>query len=327
MVLAAVLINTRIVSLRRPQVVPQVTLFQFLSDARLIFTQPHPVLPFPRVRKSPCELAELTRVTPEACTLQRDGLHSRYSGGRNRCEQGSEIMEKTTEDIVVDFYYDLFCQLFSARFKTGITRRLRRDAVVRQIQESAGAASQSLTRFFENQQVPPPEVETMLAAMVCIAGSLSFEDISNPNVVPETLLDQVSRTAPCPSIFLDTFIASVYREALYLVVQVLLLVGPIMAEWEKLHFAETFEPPRRVVNRLNQITQRLRVLGVEATDERYEVIYRDYLLQRFYRIEVGTVKMTTNASVDLRELFVMPNVLPRGNDKVGSPQRGSMECC
>ena len=105
-------------------------------------------------------------------------------------------MEKTTEDIVVDFYYDLFCQLFSARFKTGITRRLRRDAVVRQIQESAGAASQSLTRFFENQQVPPPEVETMLAAMVCIAGSLSFEDISNPKPAKPEPNRDFGRTPP-----------------------------------------------------------------------------------------------------------------------------------
>jgi energy-coupling factor transporter ATP-binding protein EcfA2 len=53
-------------------------------------------------------------------------------------------------------------------------------------------------------------------------------------------------------------------------------------------------------------------------DERYELQYRDYLSQRFYRIEAGTVKMTTNLSVDIRELFVMPNVLERTVDKVGS---------
>ena len=36
-----------------------------------------------------------------------------------------------------------------------------------------------------------------------------------------------------------------------------------------------------------------------------------YLLQRFYRVEAGTVRMTTNLDVDLRELFVMPKVYVR----------------
>lgn len=51
-----------------------------------------------------------------------------------------------------------------------------------------------------------------------------------------------------------------------------------------------------------------------AADERYELSYRDYLMQRFYQVEAGTVKMATNLNVDLRELFVMPKVLPRKTD-------------
>jgi hypothetical protein len=35
------------------------------------------------------------------------------------------------------------------------------------------------------------------------------------------------------------------------------------------------------------------------------------MLQRFHRVEAGTVRMTTNMDVDLRELFVMPHILPR----------------
>ncbi len=93
-----------------------------------------------------------------------------------------------------------------------------------------------------------------------------------------------------------------------------MLVGPVMAEWRKLNFSSTFELPRRVVNRLNQISEQLDALGRSgqaAADERYELSYRDYLLQRFHRVEAGTVRMTTNMDVDLRELFVMPRVLAR----------------
>ncbi|MDQ1350750.1 MAG: hypothetical protein QG657_1052, partial [Acidobacteriota bacterium] len=42
-----------------------------------------------------------------------------------------------------------------------------------------------------------------------------------------------------------------------------------------------------------------------------ELLHRDYLLQRFHRVEAGTVRMTTNLNVDLNELFVMPNVMVR----------------
>jgi hypothetical protein len=97
-----------------------------------------------------------------------------------------------------------------------------------------------------------------------------------------------------------------------------MLVGPVMAEWQKLNFSSTFELPRRVVNRLNEISDQINALGQSGqagVDESYEIQYRDYLLQRFHRVEAGTVRMTTNLDVDLRELFVMPRVVKRNLSK------------
>lgn len=87
-----------------------------------------------------------------------------------------------------------------------------------------------------------------------------------------------------------------------------------MAQWQTVNFSSTFELPRRVVEQLNVITDQINTLGSSgqaAADERFELTYRDYLLQRFHRVEAGTVKMTTNMDIDLRELFVMPRVLAR----------------
>jgi hypothetical protein len=123
---------------------------------------------------------------------------------------------------------------------------------------------------------------------------------------------------PCPVEVQQAGHDAIYRVALHSVVQVLMLVGPVMAEWQKLNFSKTFEMPRRVVNRLNQISEQLDALGQSgqtAADERFELSYSDYILQRFHRIEAGTVRMTTNMDVDLRELFVMPRVLPRPSRK------------
>lgn len=39
-----------------------------------------------------------------------------------------------------------------------------------------------------------------------------------------------------------------------------------------------------------------------------KLTYRDYLVQRFYQVEAGTVRMATSQDVDIRELFVMPSL-------------------
>ena len=57
-------------------------------------------------------------------------------------------MPSAIDDQVVDFYYALFDHVFSDPFRSGISKRLRRDGVIGKVQESARAASQSLIRFF-----------------------------------------------------------------------------------------------------------------------------------------------------------------------------------
>lgn len=87
-----------------------------------------------------------------------------------------------------------------------------------------------------------------------------------------------------------------------------------MAEWQKLNFAETFELIRSVINKLNEISRQVEAqgkFGQDNADRDYELLHRDYILQRFHKVEAGTVRMTTNLDVDLRELFVMPNVRVR----------------
>lgn len=217
-------------------------------------------------------------------------------------------------DQVVDFYYALLDRIFSEPFRLRIPERLKRDAVIRQVQDSAGAASQSLTRFLLNEQLTEQQVANILAGLATLGDRLRLDDIANPNVAPEEISDALLPELPCPEVTQQAGHAAIHRLALHSVVQVLMLIGPVMAEWQKLSFSSSFELPRRVVNRLNQISEQLDTLGRSgqaAVDERYELSYRDYLLQRFHRVEAGTVRMTTSLDVDLRELFVIPRVLAR----------------
>lgn len=59
-------------------------------------------------------------------------------------------MSASIEDQVIDFNHDLFDNVFWNAFEAKISGRLGRNAVRRAVEESADAASQSLTRFFVN---------------------------------------------------------------------------------------------------------------------------------------------------------------------------------
>ena len=67
-------------------------------------------------------------------------------------------MEQSIDNLVVEFFNDLFQGVFSDKFETRIPQRRKLQEVTRQVQESADAASQSLTRFFLNQQLEEKQV-------------------------------------------------------------------------------------------------------------------------------------------------------------------------
>ena len=218
-------------------------------------------------------------------------------------------------DQVISFFSDHFERIFSVPFRQEIPETLKRKAVLRQVDESADAASQSLTRLLVNEQLNNHQAACLLQGLTPAVVALDLESIANPNISPETLVTELLKDHPPPD-HIPEIQQALLRVALHSIVQVLTLVGPVMAEWCKLGFSDSFELPRKIVERLNRISEQMNAQGrpKPAEDERFELIYRDYLMQRFHRVEAGTVKMTTNLNVDLRELFVMPKVLPRKTD-------------
>ena len=221
------------------------------------------------------------------------------------------------ENLVIDYFAELFDHIFSAPFHGEINERRKQNIVKRQVEESADAASLSLTRLFINKDVSEQEISEMMESLSRLKDILKIEQIANANLAPESLVTEILPKAPCPASITSSNKDALYRVALHSVVQVLMQIAPVMVEWKKLNFATTYELPRRIVQRLNKINEMLdaqSISGSEGADELFELKYRDYLLQRFYRVDTGTVKMTTNLGVDLRELFVMPSIMPRDLD-------------
>ena len=154
------------------------------------------------------------------------------------------------DEQVIDFYYELFDRIFTQPFRPTIKERLRRDAVSRQIEEAAGAASQALARFFLSEQLTEQQVAEVLRGFTYLYNLIKLEDVANPNRTPEALVEEILKRYPCPSAVSEVGSQAIYRVALHLTVQVLMLVGPVMTEWQRLSFSSTFEMPRRIVSQI-----------------------------------------------------------------------------
>ena len=222
-------------------------------------------------------------------------------------------MTSAVDNLVFDFYDELFASIFSNPFREEISDRRKSKKVIHQVEDAADAASKSLTRFFEYQKLDESQATAILDCFEQIADLLTIEDVANSNIPTEEIVADLLTKLPCPDQLQESH-AAVYRLALHTIIQVLMQVAQVMAEWQKLNFAETFELIRSVVNRLNEISRQVEAqgkFGQQNSDRDYELLHRNYILQRFHKIEAGTVRMTTNLDVDLRELFVMPNVRVR----------------
>ena len=112
------------------------------------------------------------------------------------CHNGG--MAPSIEDQVVDFFGRLFGRIFSEPFEDVIEQRLKRNAVIRQVEESADAASQSVARFFLNEKLTLKQVTEILNGFAPLSELLKLEDIANPNVTPESVVDDLLPDLPCP---------------------------------------------------------------------------------------------------------------------------------
>ncbi len=213
----------------------------------------------------------------------------------------------------VDFHADLFGRVFTEPLTARIKDRLRLRAVQRQIEDAADAASQWLTRFFKNRKLAAKDIQAILKGLAPLADAIVLAEIANPNQFVDVISQRILAELAVPKAVRAASKEAEFRVAAQSIIQVLMIVAPVLLEWQRAKFASTFEPARKIVLRLNQISEQMQLLaqhGQSVLDERYELDYRDYLLQRFFRVDAGTIRATTQMDVDLRELFVMPRLGP-----------------
>jgi hypothetical protein len=222
-------------------------------------------------------------------------------------------MSNEIAELVVTFFDETFQCIFTDPFCEQIGDFRTRCQVQYKIKEVALVASQALERFLLNEQIDPDTSEQMLkrVSRTLETGNVNAEWLAQPGLNPDTVAEKLLADNPCPRHLVRQDLEGPYRLTMQATCLALTQVGPVMAEWRKIQFASTYEPPSKLLDQWQEISQRIDAIGRAgegAADERFERTYLDYLVQRFSLIETGTIRMTTNLGMDLRTLFVPPRV-------------------
>ena len=96
-------------------------------------------------------------------------------------------MSVSVEDQVVEFFAALFESIFSEPFRAGIAEKRKSRAVLRQVDEAADAASQSLCRFISNERLSAARAALVLEGLRPLGDLLTLEDLSSTYTNPEDL--------------------------------------------------------------------------------------------------------------------------------------------
>ena len=225
---------------------------------------------------------------------------------------------------VVQFFGGLFDRLFTDRLLPEIRVELDRRRAGRQIEELADTASQSLSRFLSTKELSDKALRGILDGLRQLTEAYDFERLANPNETHEVVAAELLEHARIPAPVAAAGEENAYRLAFRAVTQAVMRVAPVLADWKRYNFSRTYEVPRQLNARLEQIAEQYETLGsgrIASVDERFELAYRDYLMQRLLSVEAGTVRMATNLNVDLKTLFVMPGVRLRRDVKEGAAKR------
>src|ERR1700754_1588055 len=108
-------------------------------------------------------------------------------------------MAQSIAEQVVDFYQALFKGLFTEPFSPLVSDPLKRNAMRRQIEEMADAASQSLTRYLTNERATIKQVAQVLACLDGMRVAVLLEDIANPRLTPENIIEAKLQNVSCPA--------------------------------------------------------------------------------------------------------------------------------
>jgi len=221
-------------------------------------------------------------------------------------------MNRQVLESVVSFLDTLFVSVFFAPIRDQLEDPLIFRHVQRQLSECSDAASPTLERLFSGFGLSDRDVAEILNGLACLKDRVDEEEISNPNLNLDTVAAALQLSVPCPRQVIQSDNQPLFALTIRAIAGLLMLVAPIFREWQKTQFSRAYQAPSRITDRLLRSSELLGwpdLWTKQGEDERFDLFYRDYLLQRFATLPGGLFRMASKVEVDLQEVFVEPCVL------------------
>lgn len=218
-------------------------------------------------------------------------------------------MDETIHNLAVELFAETFWRLFTDPRCDCIPDLTRRRRVIRQVDAVSDAAAQGLARFLSWESPAGADLEALFAATRRALASIDPGDVWPPCGSAAARARSIGKDVP-PKDWPETRTAR-FGAALEYVVAAVWQAGNAFHAWEQVGFSDQYEPPRTLGRQLEELANRAAARTAPpnaAADEQFELQYRDYLLQRWSRIEVGTLRAVSAVAVGLDALFVMPRV-------------------
>ncbi len=215
---------------------------------------------------------------------------------------------------VVAFYDDLFARVFARPLVRTAGDAITRRSVRRQVQALADAASGPLTRLVARHRLDPAAAAAVLADLAPIARCARLADLAAaPPALPAALAAASGAGAEAgPGASGGSAMGAARRAAARLVADALTRAGPVLGAWRRAGLADDFPPLRALAADLAGAADRSgpSAAGAGSADARFELRYRDWLVQHRAAAPTAGFAATGSRPVDLRTLFVPPSLTP-----------------
>ncbi|MCF2146182.1 NACHT domain-containing protein [Desmonostoc muscorum LEGE 12446] len=211
----------------------------------------------------------------------------------------------------IGFFEKVLGGIILAPVKDKIGDIIKQRNVERKIGECADVAGQLLDNYFQGEKLSEGQVELVIyeVQQAIHLSNINAELLASVSLKPEKLFDHILGKYPIPQSIREEKLEYLFEMALQVSAERLCEVALSFTDWEKQGWKRNFDGIDKILEKLNEIIDKIGS-GGESGDEKFEnLYYRSYLLRKLARIDASTLRASSSVSLDLTTVFVEPDVI------------------
>jgi hypothetical protein len=219
--------------------------------------------------------------------------------------------------IILAFFDELLQNLFIDVVNEKIHDILEKRQVERTITRCSDGPSQALESYFRNEELSEENINEILIEIKnsIIISKLSAKIFTSIPINAEKFSESIITEYGVPSNIREKKLEWPFKMTLQIVCYSLCEIGVCLSEWEKEGWRKDFEAFDKLFKNQELNLATLGPGGEGTLDERFERIYKSFILRRFSQIDTATLRFSSNLFVRLLAIFVQPDVVIVDNEK------------